>query len=411
MMRNGAKRLLSLWMALVMTASLAAAPAAAAEDAANPPAAEEEPAVQALVPAADAEALVRVPSGGTKRSQSAYISSNGTGNTEYTITAAAVNSASTGGVTTKNPDGSTTTVDTKKDGTVVVDVKRKDGSTGTTVTDASGQIKATVHLSFKAAGGATVRGGAVSLPVQGIRAPQNVDRAPVVIIETSGVNGVKVNIPVVNHGPSIVAVRIKADGTGQIMKNTVPTRDGIAVRVDSGDMLKILDNRKTFADMGDHWATDAAAFVSSRELFLGTTPGIFSPGAKMTRGMLVTVLARYENVNTEGGAAYYEKGAAWAVTNGVSDGSRMDAEITREQLVTILYRYCILKNKLSGEGADLADYKDADRVGLWARDAMSWAAGAGLIKGTTPTTLDPKGGATRAQVAVVIMRYTEMFGL
>lgn len=410
MTRNGARRLLSLWMALVMTASLAAAPAAAAEDVENPPAAGEESVVQALVPAADAEALVRVPSGGTKRSQNAYISNNGTGNTEYTITAAAGNSASTGGVTTKNPDGSTTTVDTKKDGTVVVTVKRKDGSTGTTVTDASGQIKATVRLSFKAAGGAT-GGDEVNLPVQGIRAPQNIDRAPVVIIETSGVNGVKVNIPVVNHGPSIVAVRIKSDGTGQIMKNTIPTRDGIAVRVNSGDMLKILDNRKTFADMEDHWAADAAAFVSSRELFLGTTPGIFSPSAKMTRGMLATVLARYENVNTGGGDTYYEKGAAWAVTNGLSDGSRMDAGITREQLVTILYRYCILKNKLSGEGADLAGYKDANRVGQWARDAMSWAVGADLLKGTAPGTLDPKGGATRAQVAVIIMRYAETFGL
>lgn len=247
--------------------------------------------------------------------------------------------------------------------------------------------------------------------MQGIRAPQSIDRAPVVIIETSGVNGVKVNIPVVNHGPSIVAVRIMADGTGRIIKTTIPTQDGIAVRVNSGDTLKILDNRKTFADMKDHWAADAVAFVTSRELFLGTTPNTFSPNAKMTRGMLVTVLARYDNVNTEGGAAYYEKGAAWAVTNGLSDGSRMDAEITREQLVTILYRYCILKNKLRGQGADLSGYQDADQVGRWARDAMSWAVGAGLLKGTTPTTLDPKGGATRAQVAVILMRCAETFGL
>lgn len=348
-------------------------------------------------------------SGGTKKSQSAYISNHGAGNTEFTT--AAVNSASASGVTAKNPDGSTTTVDAKKDGTVVVTVKKRDGSTGTIITDASGQIRAAVHLPFKAASGATGGGSAISLPVQGIRAPQNIDRAPVVIIETSGGNGVKVNIPVVNHGPSIVAVRIKDDGAGQIIKNTVPTQDGVAVRVNSGDTLKILDNRKTFADMTDHWAADAVDFVSSRELFFGARPGIFSPGAKMTRGMLMTVLARYENVNTEGGAAYYEKGAAWAVTNGLSDGSRIDAEITREQLVTILYRYCILKNKLSCEGADLADYKDADCVGLWARDAMSWAVGAGLIKGTTPTTLDPKGGATRAQVAAIIMRYAETFGL
>ena len=390
MMRNGIRRRLSRWLALVMTVSLAVASAAAEDDmgVAAPSAAEEEPAVQALVPAADAEALVGVP-------KAAEESSGG----------------ASSDVTDKNPDGSTTTVDTKKDGTVVVNVKKRDGSTGTTVTDASGQIRAAVRLPFKAASGAAGGGSAISLPVQGIRAPQNIDRAPVVIIETSGVNGVKVNIPVVNHGPSIVAVRIKADGTGQIIKNTVPTQDGVAVRVNSGDTLKILDNRKTFADMTDRWAADAVAFVSSRELFLGTTPGFFSPDAKMTRGTLMTVLARYENANTEGGAACHEEGAAWAVANGLSDGSRIDAGITREQLVTILYRYCILKNKLSAGDADLTGYKDADRVGLWARDAMSWAAGAGLIKGTTPTTLDPKGGATRAQVAVIIMRYAETFGL
>ena len=290
-----------------------------------------------------------------------------------------------GGTTTTNPDGSKTTVETQKDGTVIT----------------------TVQLPSKVAAG----GGVISLSVQDIRAPQNIDRAPVVIIETSGVNGVKVNIPVVNHGPGIVAVRIMADGTGQIIKNTVPTQDGIAVRVNSGDTLKILDNRKTFADMKDHWAVGAVDFVSSRKLFFGTTPSSFSPDSKLTRGMLVTVLARYENVDTEGGAAYYEKGAAWAKANGLSDGLRMDAEITREQLVTILYRYCILKNKLGGESADLSGYKDADRIDLWAHDAMSWAVGVGLIKGTTPTTLDPKDGATRAQVAVVIMRYAEIFGL
>lgn len=312
--------------------------------------------------------------------------------------------------TTVNPDGSKTTVDTKKDGTVIVTVKKKDGSAGTTATDASGQINARVQLPSGVTAGAT-DGGAISLPVQGIRASQSIDRAPVLTIETSGVNGVKVDIPVVNKGPSIVAVLIKADGTGQIMKNTVPTQAGIAVRVNSGDTLKILDNRKVFADITGHWAADAAAFVSSRELFLGTAPNTFSPNAKMTRGMLLTVLARYENVNTEGGAAYYEKGAAWAMANGLSDGSRLSAEITREQLAAILYRYAILKNKLSGEGADLRGYEDANRVSEWASDAMSWAVGAGLIKGTAPTALDPQGGATRAQVAAIIMRYAETFGL
>lgn len=355
-MKNRTRRLLPLWMAFVIAAALAVVSAAAENmDAANPPG----------------------PSC----------------------------------VTTVNQDGRKTTVEAQKGGTVTVTVEKKDGSVGTIITAPSGQITAAVTLSRNAVNEATGSGSAVNLPLQGIRAPQSIDRAPVVTIKTSDVNGVKVNIPVVNKGSGVVALLVKADGTGQIIKNTIPTVDGIMLRVNSGDVLKILDNRKTFSDMRDHWAADAAAFVSSRELFLGTLAATFTPSARMTRGMLVTALARFDNVNTAGGTAYYEKGAEWAMANGLSDGSRMDAEITREQLAVILYRYCVLEHKLSGIGADLDGFEDAESVGLWARDAMSWAVGAGLIKGTTATTLDPKGTATRAQAAVIIMRYAETFGL
>ena len=431
MMKNGMRRPLSLWMALVMTASLAVVPAAA-KNAANPPA--EESAAQAPAPAEENFPTVTLTPG---QGQTKHIYANGELTSPETMPEHAAEpkasyqgdpgadnpgggddddhedngNVSISATTTVNPDGSKTTVDTKKDGTVIVIVKKKDGSIGATATDVSGQINASVQLPSRVAAGATDGGGTITLPLEGIRAPQSIDRAPVLTIDTSGVHGVKVDIPVVNKGPSIVAVLIKADGTGQIMKNTVPTQEGIAVRVNSGDMLKILDNRRVFADISGHWAADAAAFASSRELFLGDAPNTFSPNAKMTRGMLLTVLARYENVNTQGGAVYYEKAAAWAMANGLSDGSKLSGEITREQLAAILYRYAVLKNKLSGEGADLRSYEDANRVSEWASEAMSWAVGAGLIKGAAPTTLDPQGGATRAQVAAIIMRYAEAFGL
>lgn len=94
-----------------------------------------------------------------------------------------------------------------------------------------------------------------------------------------------------------------------------------------------------------------------------------------------------------------------------SDGTRLNDNITREQLATIMYRYVILKGKLSGSGGSLSGYTDADSVSDWGAEAMSWAVGVGLINGTTPTTLDPQGSATRAQVAAILMRYVEMFGL
>lgn len=76
-----------------------------------------------------------------------------------------------------------------------------------------------------------------------------------------------------------------------------------------------------------------------------------------------------------------------------------------------MYRYAILTGKVSGTGAALDGYTDADRVSAWAAEAMSWAVGAGLIEGVTPTTLEPRGGATRAQVATIMMRCVELFGL
>lgn len=313
--------------------------------------------------------------------------------------------------TTVTQDGGKVTVETKKDGTVVTTVQNKDGSSGVTVIAPSGQTTATVRLPASVAGRAANGGGAVTLPIQGVYASQNIGRAPTVTINASGVKGVKVDIPLAGKSTGIVAVLMESDGTERIIKNTIPTRDGIAIRVNSGDTIKILDNSMSFADTRGHWAADAVNFVSARGLFYGTGVNAFSPNAKMTRGMLVTVLARYADVDTVGGATWHEKGAAWAVANGLSDGTGLDNNITREQLITIIYRYAVLAGKLRGTDADLRGYADANRVSGYAVDAMSWAVGAGLIKGVTPTTLEPQGGATRAQMAVIIMRYAELFGL
>lgn len=297
------------------------------------------------------------------------------------------------------------------DGTVVTTLQGKDGSSSVTVTEASGQTTVTVRLPSSVAGRAAEGGDGATLPVQGIYASQNIDGAPSVTVDTSGVNGVRVNIPLDSRGAGIVAVLVEPDGTERIIRNTIPTPGGIALRVNSGDTIKILDNSMSFTDAKGHWAADAVDFVSARGLFRGTGANTFSPDAEMTRGMLVTVLARYAGVETAGGAAWYEKGAAWAVANGLFDGTNLDDSITREQLVTIMYRYAGLEGKLSGAGADLCDYMDADRVSGWAADAMSWAVGAGLMEGTAPATLEPQSGATRAQVAAIIMRCAELFGL
>ena len=313
--------------------------------------------------------------------------------------------------TTTNPDGSKVTIEIKKDSSVVTTVQGADGRSAVIVTDPSGLTVATVYLPSLVAGRAANGGSIVTLPVQDIYASQNIDRVSTVTVNTSGVNGVKVDIPLVNKGIGVVAVLVNPDGTEKIIKDTIPTQNGIAVRLNNGDTIKILDNSMSFADIGGHWANDAVNFVSARGLFYGTRVNIFSPDAEMTRGMLVTVLARYADIDTEGGATWYEKSVAWAVANGLSDGTNLDGSITREQLAAIMYRYARLQGKLSGTGADLQAYTDADSISGWAADAMSWAVGVGLIQGVTSTTLDPQGSASRAQVAAVFMRYAELFGL
>lgn len=102
--------------------------------------------------------------------------------------------------------------------------------------------------------------------------------------------------------------------------------------------MKIIDNSKIFSDCTDHWAADAIDFVAARELFNGTGANTFSPNRPMTRGMLMTVLARMNDVDTEGGSTWYEKGLLWAVEQGISDGTNPEQKISREQLVTMLYR-------------------------------------------------------------------------
>ena len=121
----------------------------------------------------------------------------------------------------------------------------------------------------------------------------------------------------------------------------------------------------------------------------------------MTRGMLWTVLARMDGVNTNSGSTWYEAGRAWAMASGISDGTNVDAPHTREQLVTMLWRY-------AGSPAvnyDLSRYSDSHSVSDWAKTAMAWAVEQGLIQGSGNNLLTPGALATREQVATILTRF------
>lgn len=152
------------------------------------------------------------------------------------------------------------------------------------------------------------------------------------------------------------------------------------------------------------WFASAVQYVTSSSLMNGTSATAFSPSANMSRGMLMTVLARYAGESTEGGTVWYEKGMNWAKNKGISDGSAPNRNITREQLAAMLYRY-------AGEpdgAADLSAYTDAGSVSAYAEKAVQWCVKNGILTGKTSSTLAPKATATRAECAAMLQRFASL---
>lgn len=150
------------------------------------------------------------------------------------------------------------------------------------------------------------------------------------------------------------------------------------------------------------WYYDAVAYVSENGLMNGVDTGIFDPDGSLTRAMVWTTLARIEGADTEGGETWYAKARDWAMEAGISDGTDAMGAITREQLVTMLWRS-------RGEpGVDfLLTARDADSISSWAYEAMRWAVSEGIIEGDENGFISPAATATRAQAAAIIMRFIE----
>ena len=173
------------------------------------------------------------------------------------------------------------------------------------------------------------------------------------------------------------------------------------------------------------WYHEAIDYAVKNGLFNGMSDTAFEPNTPMTRGMLVTVLWRYEGQPEEGknifsdvgGGLWYTDAVAWAASKGIVTGvgeGKFDpnGKITREQMAAILYRYSKSKGYDTGAAGNLNAFPDAAKVSNWAKEAYSWAVAEGLITGNKingVTMLDPQGNATRAQVATILMRFIEKF--
>ena len=167
-------------------------------------------------------------------------------------------------------------------------------------------------------------------------------------------------------------------------------------------------NSVKFGDVADNaWYASAVNYAVDKGLMNGTGEGKFSPEADTTRGMIVTILARLDGKNTSG-TPWYQAGQRWAMEYEISDGMNMTGAITREQLVTMLFRYAV-KNGLEAVtlSENLTQFTDASDISAWAVSAMQWAVGQGLIQGSNGQ-LRPQANASRAEVATILMRFCEV---
>ena len=306
--------------------------------------------------------------------------------------------------TVTGKDGSTVKTTTNPNSSSVTEVKDASGSTGTVKTDERGQTTAETTLSSKAIETAKRNGEPVTAPVE-VKATRDSSTAPTVKVELPKNSGdTKVEILVSNVKPGTVAVLVHADGTEEIVKNSLPTADGIQLTVNSGATVKIVDNSKDFADTRNHWAKDAIDFVSARGLVNGMNAVSYAPNASTTRAQLWTILARQNNADLSGGATWFENAQNWAKEKGISDGANPNGTINRAQMVTMLWR--AMGQPAAASGASFADVP-ADS---YYAQAVVWAIENDITAGVGNGKFDPDAACTRGQIATFLYNYTARQG-
>ena len=220
----------------------------------------------------------------------------------------------------------------------------------------------------------------------------------------------------------LVAYYLAENGSFEKLAVTYDAKTGMASFYTShfSDFVVTHEYSSDFTDVAlDKWFYNEVNTALANGWFKGTSDTTFSPNTGMTRAMLVQVLYRMSGNTASANAQFsdvaadkwYAEAIAWASANGIvtgySDGTfKPDALVTRQQLAAILYRYDAFTGHTPTSSTTLDAFTDAASVESWAADAMRWANGTGLVTGVTPTTLVPNGTATRAQVAVILSRYT-----
>lgn len=311
------------------------------------------------------------------------------------------------------PDGTTTEIVKKPDGSTTTVVKKPNGSTSTTTTRQDGTCEVQVSLSKPAIEAAQKQGESIPLPMPEVTVSQN--KAPVIHVDTGSKEEIPVSVPVKDLSYSTVAVVVNQDGSREVIRKSALSSNGLVFSVPDQATVEIVDHSREFADTKAHWAKDAITFVASRELYGGTSADTFAPDDTMTRGMLVQVLHNLENnpknssqqhFSDVSSDSWYTDAIQWAAESGIVGGLgdnqfAPERNITRESVAVILYRYAGCPTHTNGHLA----FQDADQVSSYASEAVCWAVETGIMNGNEQNFLDPKGTATRAQVASILTRF------
>lgn len=249
--------------------------------------------------------------------------------------------------------------------------------------------------------------------------PSNAEKGAVITITLSPDKGYKLDKLTVTDGSGKTVSTVKKSDT--VYTFTMPA-SAVKVGVSYVKATETPSETKFNDVSANDWFASAVDYVTGKGMMNGTADNTFSPKANTTRGMVVTVLYRLENQPSTSAAsftdvasgAYYANAVAWANANGIVSGYGSgkfgpNDKVTREQLAAILYRYAQYKkyDVSVGEDTNILSYDDAQSISTYAIPAIQWACGAGVVTGKSGSKLDPKGNATRAEVAAMLMRFCE----
>ena len=243
---------------------------------------------------------------------------------------------------------------------------------------------------------------------------------------TSSKNGTVSASPKNAKKDDTVTLTVKPSAGYELDELTVTDKNGKTVKVTEGKngkftftmpatkvtveatFVKIEEAPKqNFADVpAGYWAEDAIAWAAENGYMNGNSTDTFNPEGTVTRQQLWMILARLSGYQP----ADFTEAKAWAVDNNISDGTIPGNAVSRQQLVTILYRYAVRMGYSTGARVDLTQFPDHTSVAPYATDAMAWSVANGIVGGTTQGTLNPAGTATRAQFAVILNRFCEKIG-